>query len=77
MYHSVWSTRFSFCSRSCNIASSASTAAALLAEEIACELMAEESDPIGLVRQTILWYEIIKQRVHLFKQACGTTRRID
>ena len=30
----------------CNIASSASTA--LLAEEIACELMAEESDPLGL-----------------------------
>ena len=28
-----------------NIASSASTA--LLAEEIACELMAEESDPLG------------------------------
>ena len=46
----AWSMGFPFAVNFCNIASSASTA--LLAEEIAYELMAEESDPLGLGKQS-------------------------
>ena len=47
MYIILYGARtFLFAVDFCNITSSASTA--LLAEEIACELMTEESDPLGL-----------------------------
>ena len=47
MYIILYGARaFLFAVDFCNIASSAS--AVLLAEEIACEMVAEESDPLGL-----------------------------
>ena len=42
----IWSKHFLFTVSFYNIANSASTA--LLFEEIACKLMAEHSDPLGL-----------------------------